>query len=66
MKIEVDIEESETDNDNGKSVPCVIATCSRCGHEVMSFGTGDASRRRCLAVMREECPNDECNFYVES
>jgi hypothetical protein len=28
-------------------------------------GTHDQSRLRCLALLREECPRDENNFYVE-
>ena len=42
----------------------VTATCSRCGHETESFGTSDASVRRCLALLREECPNGENNYYL--
>lgn len=40
----------------------------KCGvsfrHETQSFGTSEASVRRCLALMREECPNGENNFYI--
>jgi len=64
-KIEVEIEEDVAENDNGHEVPCVRARCTKCDHEVMSYGTSDASRRRCLAVMREECPLCENNFYVD-
>jgi hypothetical protein len=39
-------------------------TCSRCDHQTESFGTSGASIRRCLALLREECPEDEENFYV--
>jgi len=64
-KVEVEIEEDVATNDNGNDVPCVRATCGRCGHEVMSYGTSNASRRRCLAVLHEECPNGERNYYVD-
>ena len=43
----------------------VCATCPRCGHEVDSYGTSEASVRRCLAVLREECPNGEHNFHFD-
>lgn len=43
----------------------VEVTCSKCGHTVESFGTSDASVRRCLALLREECPLGENNFYVD-
>ena len=41
----------------------VEATCSRCGHATEAFGTCDASVRRCLVALREECPRGEQNFY---
>lgn len=65
-EVEVEIEEVDLENEDGREQPGVRATCSRCGHETESYGTGDASRRRCLALMREECPEGECNFYVDS
>jgi hypothetical protein len=40
------------------------ASCSRCGHETESFGSSERSIERCLALMREECPAGEMNFYV--
>ena len=40
----------------------VRATCTKCRHEVESFGTEDRSIKRCLVVMREECPRREKNF----
>jgi hypothetical protein len=66
MKVEVEIEQAELENEHGYEVEGVVATCSRCGHTTESFGTSDASRRRCLALMREECPQGECNFYVDT
>ena len=52
-------------NDYGNDSPCVRAVCSRCGHETMSFGESEDSVTRCLALMREECPLGENNFYIE-
>ena len=46
-------------------IESVTATCPRCGHETEVYGTSDASIRRCLAMLREECPNDGTNFYVD-
>jgi hypothetical protein len=43
----------------------VRATCSACGHETESFGVGRESRKRCLALLREECPLGESNWYEE-
>ena len=52
-------------NLNGK--PGVRASCSYCDHTTESLGTGEASRRRCLVLMKEGCPEGEGdeNFYVD-
>lgn len=63
-KVEVEVEEVELDGDDGRSVDGVVATCSRCDHQTESYGTSGASVRRCLVLMRDECPNAENNFYV--
>jgi hypothetical protein len=57
------IDQIELDNDDGYTVESVSATCSRCDHETQSYGTSDASVRRCLALLRDECPRGESNFY---
>jgi hypothetical protein len=59
------VDEIELDNEDGYPVDSVAATCSRCDHQTESYGTGDASRRRCLLMLRQTCPRRECNFYVE-
>jgi hypothetical protein len=64
MRVECEVEEVVLEGDVG-DVDGVQATCLRCGHVTESFGTGEASVRRCLALMREECPEGERNFYVE-
>lgn len=56
MKVECEIADVEIEAESG--------ACSRCGHEVESFGTGDASVRRSLVTLRDECPKGERNFYV--
>jgi hypothetical protein len=63
MKVQVEIEEIELEGDYAP-VPSVCARCSRCGHETESYGTGTGSVKRCLVLLREECPEDENNFYV--
>lgn len=64
-KISCSIEETYLENENGYEVEGVIATCSKCGHTTESFGTSESSIRRCFAIMNEECPEGENNFYVE-
>lgn len=42
----------------------VRATCERCGHWSESFGTSEASVLRCLALLNEECPEEQSNLYI--
>jgi len=63
MKVRCHVEQVELEGDRG-TVPSVEVTCSRCDHSTESYGTGGASIRRCLAMMREECPYKEDNYYV--
>ncbi len=63
MRVAVEIEEIELQGDFGP-IDSVCARCTRCGHETESFGISEASIRRCLAILREECPEDEQNFYT--
>lgn len=64
MRVSCVVDEAEIENDEGRMVDGIEVTCSRCGHLTASFGTSDASVRRCLALMREECPGGESNYYV--
>ena len=63
-KVECEVRPCQVENSRGILVDGVIAECSRCGHATESVGTSERSVRRCLAMMREECPEDEENFYV--
>ena len=64
MNVPCEVHETELEGDYGM-VDGVEVVCSRCGHFTESFGTGPASIRRCLALLREECPKKERNFYEE-
>jgi hypothetical protein len=64
MKVTCAIDFTDLENDDGRQVESVRATCNRCGNETESFGAGAASVRRCLVLMREECLKGEANFYV--
>ena len=63
MSVSCEIEETELEGDYGM-VAGIQANCSRCGRETESFGTSESSILRCLALMRDECPAGESNFYV--
>jgi hypothetical protein len=60
MRVACTVEYVELEGDYAP-VDGVRVTCSHCGAETESFGASDASIRRCLALLREEC--DERNFY---
>ena len=64
MKIKATIEEVTLENDNGKEIDGVMATCERCAHTTESFGTSQRSISRCLVLLRLECPEEEENFYI--
>lgn len=38
--------------------------CTRCDHQVEVQGTTERSRNYGLALLREQCPEGERNFYV--
>jgi hypothetical protein len=63
MKVWCEIQEDELDSDRGL-VQGVRAVCSECGHETESSGTSERSIKRCLALMRKECPEGTSNLYV--
>jgi hypothetical protein len=63
MLITATVSEVELDGDYGP-IESVAATCSRCGHCTESYGTQERSIKRCLALLREECPRNENDFYV--
>lgn len=63
-QVECEIDFDQQENDNGILVDCTHAYCTECEHETMSIGTGEASVKRCLVLMREECPMGRKNFYV--
>jgi ribosomal protein S27E len=64
MKVSASVDYTELENDSGNFIDGVTVTCERCGHQTESFGTSDSSVRRCLVLLREECPEGENNFYV--
>jgi hypothetical protein len=66
MRVRAEIDEITQENEEGQLIDSVSATCSRCEHETVSYGTSDESIKRCLALLREECPEGENNFYVSN
>jgi hypothetical protein len=64
MRVRCEVQEDELQGDHGHTVLGVRVSCGRCSHETESFGTEEVSVRRCLVLLREECPKGEHNFYV--
>jgi len=64
LKIECRLELVELENDNGREVDGIVVTCSRCGQKTQSYGQGPNSVKRCLALMREKCPDKLDAFYA--
>lgn len=59
-----DVQETTLDGDYcDDCVPAVVVTCGQCGHETESYGTSERSVRRCLALMREQCPQGKRGYY---
>jgi hypothetical protein len=65
VKVKAEIQEVDLEGEDGRPIAGVTATCSRCEHVTESFGTSYASVRRCLVLLREECPKSEKNYYEE-
>jgi hypothetical protein len=65
VRVLADVEQTEMEGEYGP-VDGMCATCRRCGYQTESFGTSEGSINRCLALMREECPEGENNFYVDA
>jgi len=66
VRVPCDVGYVDLENENGYEVEGVCATCSRCGHTTESYGTADASVKRCLVLLREECTNSEHNYYLDA
>ena len=63
-EIECDVEYIDIENDRGGTTSGVKVTCTECGHSTESFGTKSNSVRRCLVLLKEECPENQRNFYT--
>ena len=58
-RIECSVEYVDLENDQGRMIPSVRVRCGQCDHETESFGTSARSVRRCLMLLKEECPEGE-------
>jgi hypothetical protein len=63
MIVKCSVEEIDYEDDEYRGSG-VQALCPRCSHSTESYGTSTASIRRCLVMLREECPRSEKNYYI--
>jgi len=64
MNVPADVAEIEMENEEGRPVPGVAVTCSKCGHVVEVYGTSERSERRGAVMLREDCPLGLNNRYI--
>jgi hypothetical protein len=62
MRVQCDVELVDLTNDTGHTIESIRVVCLRCEARAESFGRGDASVRRCMAMLRDQC--DEYNYYI--
>lgn len=62
-RVHCDITIESFPNDAGYEVEGTTATCSRCNYVTRSYGTTEGSKKRCLFLMKQECPKGESNYY---
>lgn len=62
-RVHCDLDEMELEGETGRLIPSTKVTCSKCDHSAEVYGTSSASIRRGLAMLKEECPLDENNWY---
>ena len=46
------------------TVPVTHVECLRCGLQTESYGDHFGSEKRCLVLLRENCPKKQNNFYI--
>lgn len=63
-RIRVDVLPISLPGDEVDEITSVEVTCTRCHHAVEIYGNGPDSITRGCATLRETCPNQEKNFYM--
>lgn len=61
-KIICDVNSITLEGDYNNDVESVEVRCTKCDRREVAFGTGEASVKRCLASLNEQCRSG--NFYV--
>ncbi len=56
MKVPVDIEYADIENDSGREIEGLCATCDRCGHSVQVLGITPSSARYAAVLLGQDMP----------
>jgi hypothetical protein len=64
MKVPCSVRYGDETFQSGRQVETTEVTCSRCEHVEVSYGTSDKSMKRCLVMLRDNCPFAETNYYT--
>lgn len=62
-RISCSLSHTTTYNEKGIAVDSVAVECSRCGKTATAYGESEASIKRCLVTLRQDCPRNENNYY---
>lgn len=63
MRVLVEVTETELEGEH-RTIDGIEVICSRCQHRVEVFGTGERSIKRGCVMLREQCPQEEENYYT--
>ena len=63
-KVECTVEDCTVEF-KGRQIPGVLVTCGECEHAEECGGRSDASVKRALMQLRENCPEGRNHFYVQ-
>ncbi len=64
-KVPCAVELVEVENENGRMQKATRVTCGDCGETAEAFGQSDASKKRALCLLKENCPMQRSNYYVD-
>jgi hypothetical protein len=62
-RVEVEVEEIDMPNSNGRSTPGVRVQCTRCDEYKDVYGQTERSIKRGCIMLKEDC--EENNFYTD-
>lgn len=61
-----EVEHTSEENEDGREQECIIVTCTKSGDEAQAWGHSEASLKRALSELTEECSCGATWHYDES